>query len=667
MTDDRTPVSPDASALALLRQGATLHQQGQLPQAEALYRQALALAPRNFDALHLLGVIRHQGGRSAEAIALLGQALAIKPNEAPAHSNLGLALAELGRLEDAVASFDRALSLQGDFADALLNRGNVQARLGRHADALASYDAVLALRPVDVRALYGRGNALAALGRHEPALAAYEQVLRMHPADAGAHVNRGNVLLSLGRSDEALACYDCALALEPGNPVALANRASALLALDRPAEALAASDAALRSDADSTQAHNSRGCALLALKRPEEGLACLDRVLARRPDDAEALNNRAAALLDLARTEDALACVERVLARSPDHVPALNNRGLALFELARFPEALSEFARAIMLDPAYAPARVNDAHCRLLLGDFVDGWRALEHRWRTSQYRVARREFAKPQWRGDQPIAGRTVLLHAEQGLGDTVQFCRYAEMVAERGASVVLEAPPVLHPVLASLAGATRLVQRGVALPAFDLHCPLLSLPLAFDTRLTDVPARVPYLRAPPEAVRLWRDRLRGLPRPYVGLAWAGNPAHGNDRRRSLALERIANLLSAPAQFVSLQRDLRDGDAERLPRLPQLAHFGEALTDFGETAALIESLDLVISVDTAVAHLAGAMGKPVWILLPVVPDWRWLLDREDSPWYPTARLFRQTAAGDWDGVLRRVEGALRQRFPGPR
>jgi tetratricopeptide (TPR) repeat protein len=665
MTEDRAAASADAAAL--LRQGVTFHQQGQLAQAEALYRQALALAPRNFDALHLLGVIRHQAGRSAEAIALIGQALAIKPNEAPAHSNLGQALAETGRLEDAVASFDRALALQRDFADALLNRGNVQARLRRHGDALASYEAVLALRPADLRALHGRGNALAALGRYEPALAAYEQALRLHPDDGGALVNRGNVLLTLGRSDEALACYDRALALEPGNPVALANRASALLALDRPAEALAASEAALRSDADSAQAHNARGCALLALKRPEEALACLDRVLARRPDDAEALNNRAAALLDLARTDDALACAERALARSPDGVPALNNRGLALFELARFPEALSEFARAIMLDAAYAPAHVNAAHCRLLLGEFADGWRALEYRWRTPQYRVARRDFAKPQWRGDEAIAGTTVLLHAEQGLGDTVQFCRYAQLLADRGASVVLEAPSVLHPVLASLAGATRLAHRGDALPAFDFHCPLLSLPRAFDTRLTDIPARVPYLQAPPEAVRLWQDRLRGLRRPYVGLAWAGNAAHGNDRRRSLALERIAGLLAAPAQFVSLQRDLRDGDAERLVRLPQLAHFGEALTDFGDTAALIESLDLVVAVDTAVAHLAGAMGKPVWILLPFVPDWRWLLDREDSPWYPTARLFRQTAAGDWDGVLRRVEGALRQRFAGPR
>jgi hypothetical protein len=260
---------------------------------------------------------------------------------------------------------------------------------------------------------------------------------------------------------------------------------------------------------------------------------------------------------------------------------------------------------------------------------------------------------------GEPAIAGKTVLLHAEQGYGDTVQFCRYAKRVAARGAAVVLEVPAALAALLAPLEGVHRLVVKGEALPVFDYHCPLLSLPLAFKTTLASIPAEIPYLRSDPIRVAHWRARLGPERRPRVGLVWSGSPGHKDDRDRSIPLAQVIELLSVPAQFVSLQKDVRSADRLILEGQGGVSHFGEALNDFADTAALIELMDVVIAVDTSVAHIAGAMGKAVWILLPRDPDWRWLLQREDSPWYPSARLFRQATAGDWAGVIRRVASAL--------
>jgi hypothetical protein len=290
------------------------------------------------------------------------------------------------------------------------------------------------------------------------------------------------------------------------------------------------------------------------------------------------------------------------------------------------------------------------------MGDFANGWK--KHEWRWQNKSLTPRRFMKPLWLGAEPVKGKRLFIYSEQGLGDTIQFCRYAPMVAELGARVILEVPSSLRHLLASLPGGIEIRNQGEPLPQFDLHCPLLSLPLAFDTRLETIPSTTPYLRVPSQTLQKWGQRLGQKQRPTIGLAWSGNPDHKNDDNRSISLQLLRSLFDIEVTFVSLQKDLRMGDATLLKEYA-ISHFAEGLNTFADTAALISHLDLVISVDTSVAHLAGALAKPVWILLPFVPDWRWLLNRDDSPWYPSATLFRQDSGRAWDGVIKRTAIAL--------
>ncbi|HTP94170.1 MAG TPA: tetratricopeptide repeat-containing glycosyltransferase family protein, partial [Xanthobacteraceae bacterium] len=384
-----------------------------------------------------------------------------------------------------------------------------------------------------------------------------------------------------------------------------------------------------------------------------------DRAVALRPGYAEALSNRGLTLHALDRFEEALASFDRALTLRPDYAQAFFNRGATLQELKRFEEALASYDRALMLQPDYAEAHWNEALLRLLTGDFARGWRQYEWRWKNQSLALPQRNVPQPLWLGTESAIDKTILLHSEQGFGDTIQFCRYVPLVAARGARVILEVETPLLELMTSLAGATQVLAKGDPLPAFDVHCPLLSLPLAFATRHGTIPSLTPYLSAPAQAVQDWRARLGPKTRLRIGLAWSGRPTHKNDQNRSIALRALMPLLDLDATFVSLQKDVRADDATMLQERGDLFHFGDALRNFADTAALISNLDLVISVDTSVAHLAGALAKPVWVLLPFVPDWRWLLDRDDSPWYPTARLFRQDDARTWDTVVPRVHRAL--------
>jgi len=309
-------------------------------------------------------------------------------------------------------------------------------------------------------------------------------------------------------------------------------------------------------------------------------------------------------------------------------------------------------------------AHCNAAALRLLTGDFERGWAHYEWRWQKNSVIPMQRNFSQPAWNGRDPIAGKAILIHSEQGLGDSIQFCRYVPLMVARGAQVIFEVQKPLQALMASLDGAAQMVPKGSPLPAFDLHCPLVSLPLAFATRLETIPSTAGYLSAPAQHVTTWQSRLEGKPRPRIGLVWSGNPGHERDRERSIGLRALVPLLDsvgADVTFVSLQKDVRAEDAALLRDRADILDYGDSLEDFSDTAALISQLDLVISVDTSVAHLAGALGKPVWILLTYFPDWRWLLRRDDSPWYPTARLFRQDESRTWDSAIARVRQALRE------
>jgi Flp pilus assembly protein TadD len=426
-------------------------------------------------------------------------------------------------------------------------------------------------------------------------------------------------------------------------------------------EALAVYDVGLKIAPDDVALRNGRGVALLELRRPAEARDEFIRALAADPDCLDALGNLGNALLKLNQPNEALAAYDRALKIVPDNPQLLTNRAVVLRRLDRPQEALMSAARALAEKPDFAQARFVASVARLTLGDFAVGWRGYEARWSVGALALQRRNFAAPQWRGTEPLAGKTILLHAEQGFGDTIQFARYAPLVAGRGAAVVLEVRRELRSLCASLPGTVQVVVRGDELPPFDCHCPLLSLPLAFATDATTIPAAVPYLTPPAGEVAAWRARLP-LGRRLIGLCWSGERGHDNDLNRSMALDTLAPLLDLPdVQFVSLQRDVRDVDAPFLARRTDVLSIGQQFTDFADTAAAIAALDLVISVDTAVAHVAGAMGKLLFLLLPFAADFRWLRERSDSAWYPTARLFRQQRFGDWTSAVEVVRHELEQ------
>jgi tetratricopeptide (TPR) repeat protein len=531
-------------------------------------------------------------------------------------------------------------------------------RGGMLAEAAAFYARILATAPHHVDALHLLGVVRHQQGRNDEALPLIGAALRFAPRNVAIVSNYGLVLSALGRHDAAVAAFDRALALDPNHAAALNNRAADFTELERYDEALASCERALAITPDFADAHCNRGIVLLKLERAPEALASFDKAIAIDPTDARAHSNRGAALQALERFEEAVASCDRAIALRPRYAGAFHNRALALIEQGRHEEALAAFREVFAVDPGHTAARWHEALLRLLRGEYPAGWDGYEWRFKHKEIGLRMRDFSVPQWRGE-PLAGRTILLHAEQGFGDTIQFARYASMVAAQGARAILEVQPALVSLMASLPGTAMIFARGDPLPAFDAHCPMPSLPLAFATTLETVPAQTPYLAAPADRIAQWRARLpAGAPR--VGLVWSGNPRHKNDRSRSLSFDTLAPLVAVPGiDFISLQKEPRPADTEALARSHNVLDLGPELQDFGDTAAAISLLDLVITVDTSIAHLAGALHKPVWILLPTRVDWRWLLDREDSPWYPTARLFRQRAAGDWARVITRVRQEL--------
>ena len=623
-----------ASLTSAFADGLARHQAGRLGEAEQIYRQILAALPDHFDSRQLLGAIFLQRGQHAEALQHIERALKSSPDNAFVLNNQGVVLRELKRYEEALKSLERALVLRPDYAEAHSNRGNVLKALLRFNEALASYDRALALRPDFAQAHSNRGDVLCELKRFEEALTSCERALKLQPNFAEAHCNRANALRKLKRLDEAMAGYDRALSLKP----------------------------------DYAEAHSNRGTVLHDLHRFEEALVSYDRALALRPDFAEALSNRGNALQELHRFEEALEEYQRAYGLRQDFAEAYSNCGNALRELDRFEEALASFERAIALRPDFAEAHFNAAHCLLLTGDLGRGWKQYEWRWLTDQLNSEGRNFAQPQWTGSDEIAGKTILLHAEQGLGDTLQFCRYVPRVTARGARVIFEVQKPLVALMRTLSSGTEVIAKGDPLPAFDMHCPLLSLPLAFNTELDTIPGETRYLSSDAAKRDGWRARLGPHGQPRVGLVWAGDPrkrlpnAHLIDRQRSVTFDSLAPLLDvADCEFVSLQKG-EDAIAQlrSSPLRHRIIDWSSDFHDFSDTAALIDNLDLVIAVDTSVAHLAGALGKPLWLLNRYNTCWRWLLDRDDSPWYPSVRQFRQDKSRSWDPVIGRVAAALR-------
>jgi tetratricopeptide (TPR) repeat protein len=541
------------SPVELINKAIIFHQQGNLGEAEAIYKKVLRVHAKNFDALHMLGIINAQRGSFEEAEKFLRKALSVDSKAAPCFHNYGTVLAKLKRFKEAIESYNSAIKLGPNHAPIYADRGHSLYELKRYDEAFAAYDKAIALKPDLENAWLGRGNVFYDLKRYDEAFAAYDKAIALKPDLENAWLGRGNVFYDLKRYDEAFAAYDKAIALKP----------------------------------DLENAWLGRGNVFFSLNRDEEALTCFDKAIALKKD----------------------------------------------------------------LPDGYW----NKSLLKLSLGEYEEGWKLYEWRWKVRTFTSPVRNFSQRLWLGNDNIAGKTILVHSEQGFGDTIQFYRYILKLKEIGCEIVFETQVPLVPLIKAQKNICQVISKGETLPNFDVHCPLLSLPLAFKTTLETIPAPIPYLFPSPEKLELWRTKLGIKHKPRIGLAWSGNPKFANDIRRSIPLELLLPIMSGEAEWYSIQKDVRENDYGSLNSSLTIINHAPSLNDFSDTSALIAEMDIVISADTAIAHLAGALGKPVWILLPFHPDFRWLRDREDSPWYPTARLFRQTQDGEWRSVIDRV------------
>jgi tetratricopeptide (TPR) repeat protein len=567
---------------------------------------------------------RHlEAERYLDAQACCQRALDADPSYGDALNLMALLSLQSGQYELAAEWASRAIS-QSAKPQYFLSLGTIRRRQGQLEEALKAFDRAVQLKPDSAECWRNFGNVLVDLDLLKQAVLSFQYALKYDAADWEAAERCGCTLFQLGKTEEALAYLGLAEQLQP----------------------------------NSAEASQVRALALYHLKRFEEAAAAMQKAQELEPENADINNNLGVFLQRLGREAEALPYFDQAIKLRPNHLAAYTNKAHALGHLHRFDEALAVYDALEAVDPGNADASWSRSLVHLLTGNFEAGWAGREARWKASGLSVTRLTSPKPLWLGKDSVEGKTVLVHADEGLGDAIHFARYVPMLAARGVRVILVVPDALCSVLAKLPGVFLCLPQSVGtLPIFDMHCPLSSLPLAFKTRLETIPSTTPYLPAP--ATEAWERRLRPHDKLRVGLAWSGNIKHREDHHRSIPLRALLPLFDCGATFVSLQKDVRPDDAATLHERADLIDLTAHLTDFKETAALVSCLDLVITVDSSIAHLAGALALPTWILLPYTPDYRWLLDREDSPWYPTARLFRQDASRDYAPVIARVRAEL--------
>jgi tetratricopeptide (TPR) repeat protein len=597
------------------------HHAGRLDEAGRIYAQVIAADPDNAVAWHLSGVAASQKGDTAAAIECFQKAVKLQPNYSDAHNNLGVALERVGRLDDAVACYRRALSVRPDFQVALINLGNTLLRQGKH-DGLAACDhQALALRPGFAKELDNRGADLQRQGRFDDAIACHRRALQLNPNDFETHDNLGVALQELGRFDEAAVCHREAIRLSP----------------------------------NVAQPHFNLGVALEQLGQIELAAASCRRAAELDPAHFEAATKLGVVLEKQRRFGEAERWYRRSVELRPDYYESVFKVAVMCEHQAKADAAERWYGRALELRPDDAEAHWNLSNVYLLKGDFERGW--YEQKWRWQLGKLAPRDFDQPPWTG-QSLEDKTLLVHVEQGLGDTIQFVRYAPLLKALRANVIWECQRPLARLLARCKGIDRLIPVGDALPSFDYRSPLMSIPGVLKTTVETIPAEVPYVFADPNLVSQWQEKLSGIDALRIGINWHGREGEGPYRHRDIPLEFFARLARLEGvRLLSLQKG-----AERDDVKPPIIHPGDidaAHGSFMDTAAIMMNLDLVITSDTSIAHVAGALGVPVWVALPFAGDWRWMLNRSDSPWYPTMRLFRQTTAGEWSSVFVQIREAV--------
>ncbi|CCD92930.1 putative TPR domain protein; O-GlcNAc transferase related protein [Bradyrhizobium sp. ORS 375] len=593
------------------------------------------------------------------------------PGAAPSLSPAALYEAGLhhlggGRLLDAQMSCEQALSADPNHADSLALLGIIALQSGQYDHAVAWFSRAIRQSP-KIDYLTSLGFTLKQMGRLDDALAVFDKAIQLKSDDAELWKHMGGVLLALGRGDEALLSYRQALSINPVHREAAFQSGLLLQEQQRYEEAVQAFTVCLAQQPDDLQSLQLRARCVRQLKRYEDYLADCQRAQRLAPTDPLVCNNLGDAFVCLRRSEEALAWFEKALALRPGFVDVLQNKGFALLQLLRFEEAAAVYREILALEPGNAKAAWQLAHIELQCGDYQAGWARREARWNMPDFSPDYPRFAQPRWLGQENIGGKTVLIEEDEGFGDNIQFARYLPMVAARGAKVILVVREPLRRLMAGIEGVSQCLAFAPDLvrPAFDMHCPIMSLPLAFGTTLQTIPS-ADYLPPPPaEGVAAWEQRLGPHDRLRVGLVWSGNPHQANDGNRSMPLATLLPLLDVEADFVSLQKELRPADKALLAQQSRIRDFTAELTDFADTAALMACLDVVVTVCTSAAHLAGTLGRPTWIMLPYLADWRWLRDREDSPWYPSARLFRQDASCRFEPVVARVRDELAAKAAG--
>ena len=668
----RLAACPTPRADVLRGLGRARREQGDLQGAIEAYERALEISPAAADVMVSLGIALKQRGDAAAAEHWFRRAAQTNPALAEAHHSLGLLLAAQGRVGEALECWQRAVAAQPALVAAWLALGTALREAGRLGEALDAYRSALRFAPG--RALVHLEIGLLEqrlLGAAE-ALPHFQRAVELDAASAEARNNLGMALAELGRYDEAVAHLAGAAAAQQ-HVAAFDRWGDALRLADRFEEALAAYDRGIALDPLFAPLHMHRGAALYQLKRWDESEQSSRRYIELAGENEEVISNLAAIHLDRGLFEEALGYVRAAAEKNPLSAPVQTNLGVALYFSRRPREALEALERAIALDPQFATAQMTCGMARLMLGDYERGWEQLEWRWK-AHAGLAKGElkFPQPRWSGES-LRGKTILLTGEQGLGDVLQFARYAPLVAARGARVLLLAPAPLVRLMRSVPAVERVFSPYEPLEGFDVHCPLMSLPRVMGTRLSSVPAQVPYLRADPQDVRAWAERVAaacgGTPGLKVGLVWSGDPrpetrdANLTDARRSLRLEQYAPLARVPGiHWFSLQKGAPAAQAKAPPEGMRLIDLMDEVRDFADTAALVENLDLVISVDTSVVHLVGGLARPVWMLSRFDGCWRWMLERTDSPWYPTLRIFRQHAPRDWTRAVGELAQALAEK-----
>ena len=687
-------MSPAVAIQAQFADAINLHQAGHFGEAEIVYEKILKEDSDNFPVIYLLGLIALQTQDFKRATELIGRALSfnpdnagyhlnlgnalkgsrqfeaaitsyeiaiqINPDDAAAYSNRGIALKELKQYELAIASFNIAIEIKPDYAEAYSNRGNALKELHQLDAAIESYDKAISIKPDYHEAFYNLGNSLKDSNRFELAIASYNKAIELKPDFAEAYSNLGIVLMELKQFELAITSFNLAIIIKPDHAEAFSNRGNALHEMQRFDAAIESYDKAISIKPDYHEAYSNRGNSLKASDRLELAIASYQKAIAIKPDFSEAYSNLGNALTELKQFDAALDSHDTAIKLNPVVAQAYSNRGNFLLELRQLDAAIADFDKAISIAPDKAEFHLNKSFPHLLSGDLKKGWKSYE--WRLASPAFKDRQPNQPRWSGQTPLHGQTVLIHSEQGLGDVIQFCRYAKLLEDSGARVLFEAPRPLLGLLQDLAGVSELIAQGDPRPAFDLHCPLLSLPMAFGTTLENIPRAKAYLSPRPDLLARWTSHI-GKAGFKIGISWQGS-TDKSAAGRSFPVQQLHRIAKIPGvRLISLQKNAGVEQLAGLPddfvveTLPE--DFDTGANAFLDSAAVLKSLDLMITCDTALAHLAGALGVPTWLPIKLVPYWTWMLDRSDSPWYPNHRLFRQELAGVWDNVFEQMASAL--------